>query len=190
MQNIWRYLMIYGIIARVWHVYITTRFAVFLLITWRKYPISVSIRPADNLPHLFQCQLLHEHEDRSNLIGKPAMMGGSKALLIPDWVYSWLFTMLIKKWHIFIQVKFRFPYWLLVGLMCKNWHSTICNIYAEHVHGQTQHWVQIMYSNAVIVFQQWHSAAVKWLSLLHEQFPFNGMNFITNTGHIIRIVCC
>lgn len=39
--------------------------------TWRKYPIALSIRPANNLPHLLQCQLLHEHKDRRDLIGKP-----------------------------------------------------------------------------------------------------------------------
>lgn len=39
--------------------------------TWRKYPVALSIMPANNLPHLLQCQLLHEHKNRRDLIGEP-----------------------------------------------------------------------------------------------------------------------
>lgn len=40
-------------------------------LTWRKNAIALSVRPADQLSHLCQGQLFHEHEDRSNLIGEP-----------------------------------------------------------------------------------------------------------------------
>lgn len=38
-----------------------------------KNPIALSVRPADDLPHLLQRQLFHEHEDGSDLVGEPGI---------------------------------------------------------------------------------------------------------------------
>lgn len=43
-------------------------------LTRRENPIALSVRPTHDLSHLFQGQLFHEHEDRSNLIGEPGII--------------------------------------------------------------------------------------------------------------------
>lgn len=46
-------------------------FVQLLVFTWRKNPIALSVRPANDLSHLFECQLLHQHKNRGDLISKP-----------------------------------------------------------------------------------------------------------------------
>lgn len=40
-------------------------------LTWGEYAITLTVFPANDLPHLFQRQLLHQNKNRCNLIGKP-----------------------------------------------------------------------------------------------------------------------
>lgn len=40
-------------------------------VTWREKAVSFPVRPADNLPHLLQRQLLHQHKHGCNLICEP-----------------------------------------------------------------------------------------------------------------------